>query len=149
MQLESDALESQLDELRNQLENYERFQSGDSDVIAVDSFDELPQTLVKARMALRLSQNNLVDRLGMKEQKIQRYESTDYQSAACPAFTMSCTHSASRFDLNLSTPTASDRDGPETRLSIVNNVWGTQLPLSCFSYGPVHSVSNSCHFQPI
>ena len=32
-QLESDALESQLDELRNQLENYERLQSGESDVI--------------------------------------------------------------------------------------------------------------------
>jgi len=82
MQLESDALESQLDELRNQLENYERLQSGESDVIVVDSFDELPQALVKARIALRLSQKDLADRLGMKEQQIQRYESTDYQSAS-------------------------------------------------------------------
>ena len=46
----------------------------------VDSFDELPQALVKARIALRLSQKDLADRLGMKEQRIQRYESTDYQS---------------------------------------------------------------------
>ena len=82
MQLESDALESQLDELRNQLENYERLQSGESDVIVVDSFDELPHALVKARIALRLSQKDLADRLGMKEQQIQRYESTDYQSAS-------------------------------------------------------------------
>lgn len=33
MQLESDALESQLNELQNQLENYERLQSGESDAI--------------------------------------------------------------------------------------------------------------------
>lgn len=48
----------------------------------VDSFDELPQALVKARIALRLSQKDLADRPGMKEQQIQRYESTDYQSAS-------------------------------------------------------------------
>ena len=82
MELESTAIESQLDELRNQIVNYERLQSGQSDVIVVDSFDELPQALVKARIALRLSQKDLADRLGMKEQQIQRYESTDYQSAS-------------------------------------------------------------------
>lgn len=48
----------------------------------VDSFDELPQALVKARIALRLSQKDLADRLGMKEQQIQRYECTDYRSAS-------------------------------------------------------------------
>lgn len=82
LQLESDAIESQLDELRSELENYERLQAGESDVIVVDSFDELPQSLVKARIALGLSQKDLADRLGMKEQQIQRYESTDYQSAS-------------------------------------------------------------------
>jgi ribosome-binding protein aMBF1 (putative translation factor) len=82
MQLHSDALESQLDELRNQLVNQGRLQSGSSDVIAVDSFAELPQPLVKARTALRLSQTDLADRLGMKEQQIQRHESTGYQSAS-------------------------------------------------------------------
>ena len=49
---------------------------------AVDSFRELPQALVKARIALRLSQKALADHPGMQEQQIQRYESTDYQSAS-------------------------------------------------------------------
>lgn len=48
----------------------------------LDSFDELPQALIKARIALRLSQKDPADRLGIKEQQIQRYESTDYQSAS-------------------------------------------------------------------
>lgn len=48
----------------------------------VDSFHELPQALVKARIALRLSQKALADNPGMQEQQIQRYESTDYQSAS-------------------------------------------------------------------
>lgn len=48
----------------------------------VDSFDELPRSPVKARIALSLSQKDLADRPGMKEQQIQRYESTDYRSAS-------------------------------------------------------------------
>lgn len=82
VQLESDAIQSQLDELRNQLKHYEQLQSGDTDAIVVESFDELPQALVKARIMLGLSQKDLADRLGIKEQQIQRYESTDYQSAS-------------------------------------------------------------------
>ncbi|HRA90262.1 MAG TPA: helix-turn-helix transcriptional regulator, partial [Planctomycetaceae bacterium] len=81
-ELEESALESQLTELREQVEEYDILRSGDQGVIAVESFDELPQALVKARIALGLSQKDLADRLGMKEQQVQRYESTDYQSAS-------------------------------------------------------------------
>ena len=45
-------------------------------------FDELPQALVRRKIAMGLSQKDLADRLGMKEQQLQRYEATDYQSAS-------------------------------------------------------------------
>lgn len=81
-ELETAALRSQMDELQQQLEEYEVLRSGKCGVISVDSFDELPQALVRARIALGLSQKELGQRLGMKEQQIQRYEATDYRSAS-------------------------------------------------------------------
>ena len=42
---------------------------------------ELPTLLIKARIAQGLSQKELAERLGLKEQQIQRYEATDYASA--------------------------------------------------------------------
>ena len=43
---------------------------------------ELPANLIKARIARGLSQKDLADRIGLKEQQIQRYEATDYASAS-------------------------------------------------------------------
>jgi len=80
--IESDALRSQLHELEKQVHEYDRLRSGRCGVIQVDSFEELPGALVKARIAAGLSQKDLGDRLKMKEQQIQRYEATGYQSAS-------------------------------------------------------------------
>lgn len=80
--LESDALRSQLQELESQMQEYEGLRSGRWGVIQVDSFEELPRALIKARIAAGLSQKELADRLGIKEQQVQRYEATDFQSAS-------------------------------------------------------------------
>ena len=80
--LETDALRSQLDEMRQEIDDYERLRDGEQGVIQLDSFDQLPQALVQARIASGLSQKELAERLGMKEQQIQRYEATDYASAS-------------------------------------------------------------------
>ena len=42
---------------------------------------DLPSILIKARIAQGLSQKDLAERIGLKEQQIQRYEATDYASA--------------------------------------------------------------------
>ena len=80
--LESDGLRSQLHELEQQVREYEKLRSGRCGVIQVDSFEELPGALVQARIAAGLSQKELADRLAMKEQQVQRYEATNYQSAS-------------------------------------------------------------------
>ncbi len=80
--LEEDALRSQLDELRDEVKQYEELRSGGPKPIHIDSFDELPRALVEARIVAGLSQKELAERLNLKEQQIQRYEATDYGSAS-------------------------------------------------------------------
>src|SRR5580704_6441458 len=75
-------MESQLADLKSELAEYERLKSADLSLISIDSFDELADGLIKARIASGLSQKALADRLGLKEQQIQRYESERYASAS-------------------------------------------------------------------
>ena len=86
-QLEEDALRSQLDELRDEAQLYEQLRLGVLESIHIESFNELPLALVKARILAGLSQKELAERLGLKEQQIQRYESTDYASASLTRIT--------------------------------------------------------------
>ena len=76
------ALESQLADLHADIEEYERLRSGNVQLVEVESFQELPAALIRARIAAGLSQKELGERLDMKEQQIQRYEATDYAGAS-------------------------------------------------------------------
>jgi transcriptional regulator with XRE-family HTH domain len=80
-QAQRDSVRSQLDELREELAAYEALQKGSTRVLEVTSFEELPAALIQARIAAGLTQRELADRLGMKEQQLQRYEATDYAGA--------------------------------------------------------------------
>jgi transcriptional regulator with XRE-family HTH domain len=79
---EIESLRSQLADLRAELAEYEALKSGDVTILEVNSFDKLPNTLVRARIASGLSHKDLAERLGIKEQQIQRYEATQYHSAS-------------------------------------------------------------------
>jgi ribosome-binding protein aMBF1 (putative translation factor) len=79
---ELDGLRSQLDDLKRELREYEALRSGKQRVIALESIEDLPRTLIQARIAAGLSHEELAARLGMKPQQIQRYEATNYQSAS-------------------------------------------------------------------
>ena len=82
VQAEREAMESQLEDLREDLAEYERLQAADISVISVVSIDGLADGLIKARIAGGLSQRGLAERLGLKEQQIQRYEAERYASAS-------------------------------------------------------------------
>ena len=78
---EREAIEMQLDVLREELEEYEKVRDTGVSGVVVTSIDELPEWLIKARIASGLSQRDLADRLHLKAQQIQRYEAERYASA--------------------------------------------------------------------
>jgi ribosome-binding protein aMBF1 (putative translation factor) len=73
-------LEAQVAELRQELEEYDSLKN--RDVITVGSFEELPEVLIKARIARGWSQAQLAGRLKLKEQQIQRYETVNYRTVS-------------------------------------------------------------------
>jgi transcriptional regulator with XRE-family HTH domain len=79
---QEDALQSQLVDLRAELEAYEALRAVGPTVIELTSFEDLPRALIQARIATGISQKELAERLGLKEQQMQRYEATDYASAS-------------------------------------------------------------------
>ncbi|MGF1627290.1 MAG: helix-turn-helix domain-containing protein [Alphaproteobacteria bacterium] len=82
LQAEREAMESQLADLEVEIAEYDRLKSSDLSMISINSFDELAEGLIKARIASGLSQKALAERLGLKEQQIQRYEAERYASAS-------------------------------------------------------------------
>ena len=77
-----DALKSQLEDLQREIKEYEILRSGKRKVVMLGSLEELPKTLIQARIAAGLSQEDLAAKLGLKPQQIQRYEATEYQAAS-------------------------------------------------------------------
>ncbi len=77
-----DALQSQLDDLRSELREYDTWKSGNLEFTEIETLVELPRVLIRARIASGMSQKVLAERLGLKEQQIQRYEATEYASAS-------------------------------------------------------------------
>ena len=79
---QEDALNSQIADLESEMRDYESLKAGEFRLDSLGTVAELPANLIKARIARGLSQKDLADRIGLKEQQIQRYEATDYASAS-------------------------------------------------------------------
>ena len=73
-----DQYDSQIEELRAQLAEYEALRRGEVGVLEINSLRELPEALIRARAAVGMSQEALAQRLGLKKQQLQRYEATRY-----------------------------------------------------------------------
>jgi excisionase family DNA binding protein len=73
-----DAIASERDELRAQLNRYEAVRSGRISRREFGSFRALPVALIEGRIAAQMSQRDLAKRLGIPEQQIQRWEANDY-----------------------------------------------------------------------
>ena len=76
------AAQSQMEELQEQVEAYERLHVGKSKEVILDGVEDLPKALIRARIAAGMTQEGLARRLGVKPQQVQRYEATEYESAS-------------------------------------------------------------------
>ena len=81
-QLEIDAVKAQASDLQAELDEYDRLRSGEVSSIEAASLEELSTLLIKSRIARGWTQLQLADALGVAEQQVQRYESTEYRSAS-------------------------------------------------------------------
>jgi ribosome-binding protein aMBF1 (putative translation factor) len=77
-----DAIKSQYDELQQELKEYEELKGGKRKTIKVNSFAYLPVALIQARIARGLTQKELAQKLGLREQQIRRYEASSYAKAS-------------------------------------------------------------------
>jgi len=73
-----EGIASEADELRAQLHHYEQLRDGHITKREITSLRELPGALIEARIAARLTQRDLAERIGVAEQQIQRWEASDY-----------------------------------------------------------------------
>lgn len=76
------AVRGQLESLRSELADYEALREGRAAPPDLSVYEDLPEALVRARIAAGLSQRDLADRLGVVEQQVQRYEANDYASTS-------------------------------------------------------------------
>jgi len=76
------AAQTQLEELRELVEEFERLQVGGTKTVTLESVEDLPKALIRARIAAGMTQEGLARRLGIKPQQVQRYEATEYGSAS-------------------------------------------------------------------
>lgn len=78
---ELDALKSECDVLAEQVEEYEALKAGTVVTLRAETLEQLPLILIRGRIARGMSQRELADSVGLKEQQIQRYEAERFSSA--------------------------------------------------------------------
>ncbi len=76
------AIRSQIDDLQSQIKEYELLKSGQKKFSTVSDLQNLPLTMIQARIAQNLTQADLAFKIGLSEQQIQRYESSGYKGAS-------------------------------------------------------------------
>lgn len=77
-------LTQKLEEFRKEISEYESLKKGMVVSLRVDDFSKFPEIMIKARLAKGWTQAELAERVGIKEQQIQRYEASDYSTASLP-----------------------------------------------------------------
>ncbi len=73
-----ESLESELNNLRKQVEEYKLLKSGKVALPGPEVFQQVSDVLIKTRISKGLNQEELAARLGVSKQCVQQYEQTNY-----------------------------------------------------------------------
>jgi HTH-type transcriptional regulator / antitoxin HipB len=73
------SFQTQIDRMETELQEYDDLKAGKIE-IKMGSIEDLPKVLIQKRISLGMTQKELADKLGIKEQMVQRYESNGYES---------------------------------------------------------------------
>ncbi len=80
--LEIKGEESMIRKLEAEIQEYEGLKNGTLTTVTLDMLGHIPELLIKARIAKNWTQADLAKKVMLKEQQIQKYESTDYAGAS-------------------------------------------------------------------
>ena len=80
---EEEGIKSQIEEMQSDINEFESLRhSKKPPVIDISTIKELPLNLIRARIALNLTQKVLAELVGVKEQQIQRWEANEYSTTS-------------------------------------------------------------------
>lgn len=80
--LAENSLNGIIADLQSQLKDYESLVNENYHCLILKKIEDIPNILIAARLALKMSQKDLAEKIGIQEQAIQRYETTDYEGAS-------------------------------------------------------------------
>jgi transcriptional regulator with XRE-family HTH domain len=80
--LEAEAVGEVIGKLENEIKDYLALEGSHPTEIRVQGLEELPAALIRARIALGMTQRELAERLNLAESAIQRYEAQRYRGAS-------------------------------------------------------------------
>lgn len=80
-QAQVDGIRSQIRDLKNEIDEYIALRRRSPGYVPVNSLEDLPDALVRVRIARRLTQEDLASDLGVKPQQVQKWEAGAYQRA--------------------------------------------------------------------
>jgi HTH-type transcriptional regulator / antitoxin HipB len=73
------SFQTQIDRMQVEIQAYDDLKAGKVE-ITMGSIEDLPKVLIQKRIGLGMTQKELAAKLGIKEQMVQRYEASDYES---------------------------------------------------------------------
>jgi HTH-type transcriptional regulator / antitoxin HipB len=73
------SFQTQIDQMQAEIKEYNDLKVGKVE-ITMASIEDLPKVLIQKRIGLGMTQKELAAKLGIKEQMVQRYEASSYES---------------------------------------------------------------------
>ena len=77
-----EGIRSQIKDLKSEIDEYEALRDTPPRDVVIVSLEDLPEALIRVRIARRLTQEQLADKLGVKPQQVQKWEAGAYQRAS-------------------------------------------------------------------
>lgn len=72
----------EIQKLENSIDEYERLKKGEIPTPTLDVIADIPEMLIKRRISLGWTQEDLAKKLGVRAQQVQNDEATNYETAS-------------------------------------------------------------------
>jgi|LGVF01.2.fsa_nt_gb DNA-binding XRE family transcriptional regulator len=81
-QAQVEGIRSQINDLKREIDEYESLRDAQPGDVIVESLEDLPDALIRVRIARHLTQEHLAEKLGVRPQQVQKWEAGAYQRAS-------------------------------------------------------------------